>query len=84
MHDDQITFRSITTAMEGERVLRAAGIACTLKRTPQALRQNGCGYSLRLAAKDTPAAMEQLRRQGVPFRRAYRHLPDGRWEEATP
>lgn len=78
-----ITFRSVTAAMQGERVLREAGIPNALLRTPQKLRQNGCGYSLRLAGRFYPAAVQELRARGAPFQRVFRHLPDGQWEEVA-
>lgn len=83
MYEELITFRSITAAMQGERVLRAADIPCTLLRTPPALRQYGCGYSLRLT-RSGDAAIELLRRRNVVFRRRYRRASGGAWTEVTP
>ncbi len=83
MNEELITFRSITAAMQGERVLRAADISCTLLRTPPALRQYGCGYALRLTRHANTAA-ELLRRNDVVFRRRYRRTSGGAWTEVTP
>ena len=34
MRSDYITFRSVTVAQRGERLLRSGGIDCVLQRTP--------------------------------------------------
>ena len=47
-----ITFRSVTFAQRGERVLQAGRIRCTLQRTPRWMEEQGCGYCLRLRTKD--------------------------------
>ena len=35
MRSDYITFRSVTVAQRGERLLRSGGIDCVLQRTPR-------------------------------------------------
>ncbi len=74
-----ITFRSVTFAQRGERVLRQAGISCELQRTPRWMEEKGCGYSL--SVKEVLGALEVLRRQQVPFRKVYARKPDGTAEE---
>lgn len=66
-----ITFRSVTPAQRGESVLQKAGIYCSIHRTPKTLAEQGCGYSIRLSTVDLPAAVEQLRRKGIAFRKTY-------------
>ena len=56
-----ITFRSVTFAQRGERVLQKAGLRCTLQRTPRWMEEQGCGYCLRLWTKDAAPAVELLR-----------------------
>ena len=48
MNDNYFTFRSVTAAMQGSRILGDAGIASITVRTPKQLQQQGCGYSLKL------------------------------------
>ena len=66
-----ITFRSVTFAQRGERVLQSAKIRCTLQRTPRWMEEQGCGYCLRLHTKELAAAAELLVREGIPFRKLY-------------
>lgn len=78
-----ITFRSVTHAQRGERVLQNAGIRCTLQRTPRWMEAQGCGYSLRLWTKDIMPGVDTLRRAGVPLRKIYVQMEDGVLEEMT-
>ncbi len=66
-----ITFRSVTPAQRGQRVLTQAGIHSTLQRTPGPMQERGCGYCLRLRAWDTLNAVELLQNAQVPFRKVY-------------
>ena len=76
-----VTFRSITFAQRGQQVMQDAGISAQLQRTPRWMEENGCGYSLRLPAGRAAAAVERLRKSGVPFSRFYLHRDDGGLEE---
>ena len=76
-----ITFRSVTYAQRGEKVLNQGGIRCTLLRTPKWMEEQGCGYCLRLRTDDILSAVRLLRAAQVPFRRVYGQLPDGEVEE---
>lgn len=78
-----ITFRSVTYAQRGERVLTAVGIRCRLQRTPKWMEQQGCGYSLRLQDEDGAQAVALLRREKIPLRRVYREQEDGLYREVT-
>ena len=73
-----ITFRSVTPAQRAEILLRREGIGCTLQRTPKALADQGCGYSLRLRCDRLTEAVEWMRRQGIVYRKAYRITESGR------
>ncbi len=66
-----ITFRSVTPAQRGQRVLTQAGITTTLQRTPRYMQDRGCGYCLRLRAGDVPRAVELLRAAGIGFSKVY-------------
>ena len=76
-----ITFRSVTAAQRGEQLLQKVGVRATLLRTPKWMETQGCGYSLRLWAKDVDHAVHLLREGGAPFRRVYIQGPEGTLEE---
>ncbi len=76
-----ITFRSVTYAQKGEKLLARAGIRCTLQRTPRWMEEQGCGYALKLWTKDVTPAMDVLRQNGVSLRRVYLQKSDGQLEE---
>ncbi len=71
MRMNYITFRSVTPAQRGQRVLQQAGIVCTLQRTPRYMQDRGCGYCLRLRAGDILRARELLMAGSVPFSKLY-------------
>ena len=76
-----ITFRSVTTAQRGEKILQKAGMRAVLLRTPKWMESQGCGYALRIWAKNGEEALVLLRRSGVPVRKLYRQREDGQLEE---
>lgn len=76
-----ITFRSVTFAQRGERVLNRAGIHCTLLRTPKWMEVQGCGYSLRVWTNDIAAVVAVLRQEKVLMRKVYSQNTDGTLEE---
>ena len=76
-----ITFRSITYAQRGERLLNRAKIRCTLGRTPRWMEEQGCGYSLRLHTESIARAVSLLRGEQLPMRKVYLRQEDGSLEE---
>ena len=76
-----ITFRSVTHAQRGEKVLQKEGLRCTLQRTPRWMEEKGCGYSLRLYAGSVHRAVELLKDQRIPLRRVYAQTASGDLEE---
>ncbi len=76
-----ITFRSVTYAQRGEKILNRQGLHCTLQRTPRWMEEQGCGYCLRLRAPDAGQAAAVLRGEGLPLRRIYQQKGDGLLEE---
>ena len=76
-----ITFRSVTFAQRGERVLRGGGIRCSLLRTPRWMEEQGCGYCLRLRTADVKPALRLLQGAQVPLRKVYLQGRDGKLEE---
>lgn len=78
-----ITFRSVTFAQRGEKLLSAGGVRCTLQRTPRWMEEQGCGYALKLWSRDPAAAVALLKENRVPLRRVYVQGGDGQLEEMT-
>lgn len=76
-----ITFRSVTYAQKGERVLKRADIDCMLRRTPKTLTRKECGYCLVLRPGDFPQALQLLQEAQVQFDKVYAQEYDGRFEE---
>ena len=81
MHFYYITFRSVTYAQRGERILQKEGIRCILLRTPRWMEEQGCGYCLRLWADGVQPALRLLQGQQIPYRKVYIQGRDGQLEE---
>lgn len=80
MRTEYITFRSVTPAQRGQRVLQKNGIDTILQRTPRWMEERGCGYCLRLQRGDVEQAVAILRREQVAFSKVY-SMADGNPEE---
>ena len=78
-----ITFRSVTFAQRGEKLLNDGGFRCSMQRTPRWMEEQGCGYALRGWCQDILSAVAILRREKLPLRRVYRQKSDGILEEMT-
>lgn len=76
-----ITFRSVTFAQRAEKVLSGAQIRCSLQRTPRWMEQQGCGYALRVWAREPEPAVQLLRSHKIPMRRLYLQGIGGELEE---
>ncbi len=76
-----ITFRSVTPAQRGEEALHKAGIECYVQRTPRSMESAGCGYGLGLHCVDILPAVEQLRKNGIAYRKVYQYGAQGEAEE---
>ena len=76
-----ITFRSVTFAQRGEKLLKNTGIRCSLQRTPRWMEELGCGYALRIWEKEISGAVTLLQQNRIPLRRVYIQMPDGQLEE---
>ena len=81
MHFYYITFRSVTYAQRGERILQDGGIRCTIQRTPRWMEERGCGYCLRLWAEGVKPALQLLRKYQIPYRKVYIQGKDGQLED---
>ena len=76
-----VTFRSVTHAQRGERLLQKEGIRCALLRTPKWMEQRGCGYSLRLWTDQIRTVLKILQTGKVPLGKVYLQGADGQLEE---
>lgn len=76
-----VTFRSVTYAQRGQRLLEGIGLDCSLRRTPRELSQRGCGYCLAVRGQDAMAAVALLREKEVPFGKVYAQTVSGTMEE---
>jgi len=81
MYHYYLTFRSVTFAQRGEKLLGSHSIRCALLRTPRWMEQQGCGYALSIWTKDVYAVLTLLRENGIPVRRVYTQQGDGHLEE---
>ena len=75
MNEYLITFRSVTAAQRAQALLRRHAIPAAVRRTPKALAQRGCGYSLAVGAGEEATVL--LRGHGAAFGSVFRLLPDG-------
>ena len=66
-----ITFRSVTPAQRGQRLLQQADMDAALLRTPRWMEERGCGYCLRLRPEDTAKAVALFRQAGLNFSKIY-------------
>lgn len=82
MFDYYFTFRSVTAATRGSRVLERGGISSVTVRTPRELRQQGCGYSLRIRGDALAGARRLFAREGVGYQKLYRRAGE-RWQEVS-
>ena len=78
-----VTFRSVTYAQRGERVLKEGGVRTALQRSPRIMEERGCGYSLLLREGDLARALMLLRQAQVPFRKVYFRSREGKLEEVA-
>ena len=62
-----ITFRSVTYAQRGEKLLNQKGIRCSILRTPRWMEERGCGYCLRLRPQDATRGVQLLKASGVTY-----------------
>ena len=78
-----ITFRSVTWAQRGEKMLSSARIRCSLQRTPRWMEEQGCGYALKLWTDSIASAAGLLREHKIQLRRIYVQPEDGQLEEVS-
>ena len=79
-----ITFRSITYAQRGEKLLTLHGYRCQLRRTPRWMEEKGCGYCLQLTLGDIRPPVQLLRSGETPWRKVYVQKENGTMAEVEP
>ena len=79
MRQYYFTFRSVTAAMEGQKALERVGIRASMARTPMQLRNQGCGYSLKVTSYE--AAVAILSKGERRYQKCYERLASGQWQE---
>ena len=78
-----ITFHTLTQAQRASRLLERSGYTVTLRRTPQNLRQSGCGYALALR-RDVWEACELLKQNGLWTGKLFSREDGGEYREVRP
>ena len=81
MRTEYITFRSVTLAQRGERLLKTGGIDCQLQRTPRWMEERGCGYCLRVRPTQVAESLSRLKAGGIAYSKVYTHRENGAVEE---
>lgn len=77
-----ITFRALTHAQRGAKILNANGCAASVTRPPQKLLSNQCGYAVKIHESCLVAAVKLLRETGLFSGRVFRKIEgrDGEYE----
>ena len=83
MYDYFFTFRSVTAAMDAKELLEKSGIKAVLSRTPKSLKQQGCGYSLRLRVESPMTAKRILEGERANYQRIYRKDELEQWRKVA-
>lgn len=78
-----ITFRSVTYAQRGEKLLTENHYRCQLRRTPRWMEERGCGYCLQMTLGDIMPPVLLLKNAGIPLRKVYVQSGDGTMEEVA-
>ena len=78
-----ITFRSVTWAQRGEKLLNENRYRCQLRRTPRWMEEKGCGYCLQMMLGDIRPPVQLLRGAGLPLRKVYVQEADGGMTEVV-
>ena len=71
-----ITFRSVTPAQRGERVLQRQGYSCSLQRTPRWMQEQGCGYSIRFEDNAKKLVENTASELGIKIRAFYNEVSE--------
>lgn len=77
-----ITFRALTHAQRGAKLLNENGCMANVTRPPQAILSNQCGYAVKIHESCLVAAVKLLREAGLFSGRVFRKIEgrDGEYE----
>lgn len=75
--------RSITHAQRMSRTLERSGITAHFFRPPMGMTDRGCSYAVRVSENNFPAAMNQLRAEGLMPMRMLFTTGDGTFSEVA-
>ena len=78
-----IMSRSLTYAQRASKLLERSGITATVKRAPQSLSGNGCGYCVGVSYKHGRKAVEVLDEAGLSHGKTYMEEAYGTLREAV-
>ena len=78
-----IMCRSLTYAQRISQALERAGITARVLRAPAELSPDGCGYSVKLAARHLARALTILNTLRLPYTGVYVHGAEYGYEEVT-
>ncbi|MBQ3089190.1 MAG: DUF3343 domain-containing protein [Oscillospiraceae bacterium] len=78
-----IVCRSLTFAQRTAAVLGRAGIPAAIRRTPAAIAERGCSYSVKLSQKNLSKALVILRKVELTPRQIYITEADGSYREVS-
>lgn len=76
-----LTFRSVTFAQRGERLLKSKGYRCGIQRTPKWMEERGCGYSVKVQTGNVDMVLDILEENQLVYRKVYVQRGDGSLEE---
>ena len=76
-----ITCSSLTYAQKAVRALERAGIKAGVAKLPQALSDDGCGYSVKVEEHRLPEALASIKRAGINPKKVFVRNPDGTYKE---
>ena len=75
------TFRSVTYAQKGQRILEKQGISCWMGRAPKWMTTRGCGYAVKV--RKLQEAVTAFRISGAEWEKIYRIRDGEKPEEVT-
>lgn len=78
-----ITFRSVTFAQRGEKLLAENHYRSLLRRTPRWMEEKGCGYCLQMTVGDILPPVLLLKNAGIPLRKVYVQEENGNMKEVA-
>jgi len=79
----QLSFRSLTYAQRGARILERAGITATVSKLPKGISTRGCAYGLVVSQRHLGRALSHLENAGLSPENLFLRREDGSYEEVS-